>query len=93
VLKEALTHIDKSSNLPSMVSVVEKKVSLRRAVAKSIVSVPISVQRTLEEFGGVSKKGPVFATAVLAGTLAVKNTSQIIPLCHSLPVDGCNFAM
>jgi len=36
-------------------------------------------------------KGPVLATAVVAGTLAVKKTSDIIPFCHPLPIDQCDF--
>jgi molybdenum cofactor biosynthesis enzyme len=36
-----------------------------------------------------SPKGPVFATAIIAGTMAVKNTSNLIPFCHPLPIDGC----
>ena len=36
-----------------------------------------------------SKKGPVLATAIVAGTLAVKSTSVIIPFCHPLPIDAC----
>lgn len=36
-----------------------------------------------------SPKGPVFATAIIAGTMAVKNTHNLIPFCHPLPIDGC----
>jgi molybdenum cofactor biosynthesis enzyme len=35
-------------------------------------------------------QGPVFATAVIAGTLAVKRTSDLIPFCHPLPIDKCD---
>ena len=35
-------------------------------------------------------QGPVFATAVMAGTMAVKKTSDLIPFCHPLPIDKCN---
>eukprot|EP00760_Papus_ankaliazontas_P025272 PhM_4_TR2599/c0_g1_i1/m.4711/K03637/moaC, CNX3; cyclic pyranopterin monophosphate synthase len=36
-------------------------------------------------------KGPVLATAVVAGTMAVKRTSDVIPFCHPLPIDRCDF--
>jgi len=36
-----------------------------------------------------SKKGPVFATAIIAGTMAVKRTSDLIPFCHPLPIEAC----
>ena len=35
-------------------------------------------------------QGPVLATAVIAGTMAVKNTSQLIPFCHPLPIEKCD---
>eukprot|EP00981_Chlorochromonas_danica_P007161 scaffold1593_cov170-Ochromonas_danica.AAC.6 len=38
-----------------------------------------------------TKKGPVFATAIVAGTQAVKRTSDLIPFCHSIPVESCKF--
>ncbi|KAM9956036.1 hypothetical protein ACTFIW_002248 [Dictyostelium discoideum] len=37
----------------------------------------------------VSKKGPVFATSIVAGTMAVKNTSNLIPFCHPIPIESC----
>eukprot|EP00465_Bigelowiella_longifila_P005839 CAMPEP_0185266000 /NCGR_PEP_ID=MMETSP1359-20130426/29576_1 /TAXON_ID=552665 /ORGANISM="Bigelowiella longifila, Strain CCMP242" /LENGTH=173 /DNA_ID=CAMNT_0027855593 /DNA_START=106 /DNA_END=627 /DNA_ORIENTATION=- len=37
-----------------------------------------------------SKKGPVFATAIIAGTMAVKKTSDLIPFCHPLPIEACS---
>lgn len=35
-------------------------------------------------------QGPVFATAVIAGVMAAKNTSNMIPFCHPLPIEKCN---
>lgn len=40
----------------------------------------------------LSKKGPVFATATVAGTMAVKNTSNLIPFCHPLPIESCKIS-
>lgn len=36
-----------------------------------------------------SKKGPVFATAIVAGVMAAKKTSEIIPFCHPIPLESC----
>jgi len=40
-----------------------------------------------------SAKGPVFQTAIIAGTQAVKETSRLIPFCHPLPLDKCKFSI
>ena len=37
-----------------------------------------------------AKKGPVFATAIVAGVMAVKKTSDLIPFCHPIPIDKCD---
>jgi cyclic pyranopterin monophosphate synthase len=39
----------------------------------------------------VSVKGPIIETAIIAGTLAVKKTDELIPFCHPLPIDGIQF--
>jgi cyclic pyranopterin phosphate synthase len=41
----------------------------------------------------VTKKGPILATAIIAGTMAVKNTSNLIPFCHPLLIEKCKFGM
>jgi len=41
----------------------------------------------------ITKKGPVFATAIIAGTQAVKQTSNLIPFCHPLPIEDCKFKL
>ena len=51
--------------------------------------VTLSVDSSKLEFS--CPKGPVLATAVIAGTMAVKNTSAMIPFCHPLPIDQCDF--
>jgi cyclic pyranopterin phosphate synthase len=37
----------------------------------------------------MSPKGPVFATAIIAGTLAAKRTHELVPFCHHVPLDSC----
>jgi cyclic pyranopterin phosphate synthase len=39
------------------------------------------------------KKGPVFATAVIAGTMGAKKTSDLIPFCHHIPLEGCKITI
>ncbi len=72
-----------------MVNVGDKKVSLRTATARSIVSMPAEV---IAHFTGgdiQSKKGSVFQTAIIAGIMAAKKTGELIPLCHPLGLDNC----
>ncbi len=82
------THIDQN-NQPGVVDVSEKKVSLRTATAQSIITVPDDVMAALVDGDIQTKKGPVFQTAIIAGTMAAKQTSNLIPLCHPLPLEGC----
>ena len=83
-----LTHID-DQNQPTMVDVGDKAVTAREAVARSEMLLPPEVVAAIEGDDIVSAKGPVFQTAIIAGTQAVKRTSDLIPFCHPLPVDGC----
>lgn len=87
-MEKKFTHLDTAGN-PSMVDVGEKKVTKRIAKARSIVIVdePILNQLTNEEIH--TKKGPVFQTAILAGVMGAKKTSDLIPLCHPLGLDNC----
>ncbi len=83
------THLNASNN-PSMVDVSEKAVTSRTAQARSIVIVN---EEILSHFKGDeihTKKGPVFQTAILAGVMAVKQTSNLIPLCHPLMISKCD---
>ncbi len=82
------SHIDKD-NQPGMVDVDTKSVTLRTAHAQSVVRVPAKVMDALVDGDIQTKKGPVFQTAILAGTMAAKKTSDLIPLCHPLPLEGC----
>lgn len=93
--KEAqLTHLDER-NQPTMVDVGDKAVTARTAHAQSIVVLPDHVLQELAVTGGPSpdelytKKGPVFQTAIIAGTMAVKKTHELIPFCHPLIIESC----
>jgi cyclic pyranopterin phosphate synthase len=84
--RSALTHLD-AANRPTMVDVGAKAITRREAVAEALVKFPASVARELARSGHRTKKGPVFDTAIIAGTMAVKRTHELIPFCHPLPVD------
>ena len=70
---------------PRMVDVGEKAVTARRAVAAARVSMRPEVLRTLIDGGG--PKGDAFVVARVAGIGAAKRTSELIPLCHPIPID------
>lgn len=88
--QSGLTHLD-HQNQPTMVDISQKVESQREAVAQSTVIVPAEVVRCFDGKEIQSKKGPVFQTAIIAGTQAVKQTSQLIPFCHPLPLESCRF--
>lgn len=89
-----LTHLTPEGN-PSMVDVGAKQTTKRTAKARSIVALGESILSHLDASlnGGdiQTRKGPVFQTARIAGTMAAKRTDDLIPLCHSLGLDGCTF--
>ena len=79
------THID-ASGQPNMVDVTEKKVTTRTAVAQTTIVLGEDVIQSLKDNNFSTKKGPVFQTAIVAGNMAVKKTSELIPLCHPLAI-------
>ncbi len=76
-----------------MVNVGEKAVTRRRAVAEGWVVLGAAVLETLEGGDWKSPKGPVFQTAIIGGTQAVKRTADLIPFCHPLPLNGIDFTI
>lgn len=90
-----LTHIDSKGN-PSMVDVSVKNITQRKAVAQSIVELGSEIMSKLKNDrlphgqGEIyTKKGPVFHTAIIAGTMGAKKTSELIPFCHPVGMDDC----
>ena len=79
-----LTHLDEHGNA-KMVDVGDKDVTSREAVARGHVSVQPETLRLIKE--GLMKKGDVLTIAQLAGIMGAKKTSELIPLCHPLPLD------
>ncbi|PWN24142.1 molybdenum cofactor biosynthesis prote [Microstroma glucosiphilum] len=100
-----LTHLDASTHQPSMVNISSKPSTLRTATAVGKVFLPwscldllststtsggsVSDGEGIGEVDSPAGKGPVFTTARLAGVMAAKRTAEWVPLCHSVPLDGC----
>jgi cyclic pyranopterin phosphate synthase len=76
-----LSHVDEAGEV-RMVDVGGKALSRRRAVARAVVRV---APETVAQLGSLPK-GDAIATAKLAGIMAAKKTSELIPLCHPLPL-------
>ena len=79
-----LTHLDDQGNA-KMVDVGDKDVTSREAVARGHISIQPETLRLIKE--GLMKKGDVLTIAQLAGIMGAKKTSELIPLCHPLPLD------
>ncbi|WP_234735838.1 cyclic pyranopterin monophosphate synthase MoaC [Tellurirhabdus bombi] len=86
------SHLDAQGN-PAMVDVGKKAITRRTARAQSIVVLTDEIMQQLTGGDIQTKKGPVFQTAIIAGTMAAKRTSDLIPLCHPLGLDSCKFSV
>jgi len=76
-----------------MVDVSGKPVTARAASAGCRVRFPPEVAQALRENGLRSAKGGIIETAIIAGTMAVKRTHELIPFCHPLPIDSVKFSI
>jgi len=80
-----LTHLD-SEGAAHMVDVSGKAVTTREAVAKGRISMSADAAAAIRD--GSAKKGDVLAVARVAGIMGAKRTSDLIPLCHPLPISS-----
>ncbi len=80
-MSETLTHVNAHGEA-HMVDVSEKNVTHREAIAESFVNMKPETLALIQS--GSAAKGDVFATARIAGILAAKRTSELIPLCHPI---------
>lgn len=83
-----LTHIDEQ-NRPTMVDVGDKAITRRDAHAQSTVRLPADIAIRFADGDIQTAKGPVFATAIIAGVMAAKKTAELIPFCHPIGLDSC----
>jgi len=82
-----LTHLDGDGHL-HMVDVSDKSDTIR--IAKAVGSVQLSNNSMAALLSGNLKKGDALAVARIAGIMAAKKTSELIPLCHPLPITKVN---
>jgi cyclic pyranopterin phosphate synthase len=86
-MKKEFTHIG-DKNKPKMVNVGDKKITKRKAIAKAEMFLGEEIISLFNNDELTTKKGPVFQTAIIAGIQAVKKTSDLIPMCHPLIING-----
>ncbi len=82
--RPGLSHLDPDGRA-RMVDVGEKPITHRRAVAEALVRVSPALSEAIRS--NTLKKGDLLAVARLAGIQAAKRTDELIPLCHSLPLE------
>ena len=87
-MASGLTHLT-ARNQPTMVDVGDKEITRRVASAEARIRLPRAVLLALRKSGHRTKKGPIFDTAIIAGVMAAKRTSELIPFCHPLSLDNC----
>lgn len=81
------SHLNENNN-PKMVNVSDKKTTKRTAIAKATMFLGEEIISHFNNDELITKKGPVFQTAIIAGIQGVKKTSEIIPMCHPLLING-----
>ena len=87
-MKKQFTHIDATGN-PQMVDVSEKTITKRVAKAQAVVQLGKKIVSQMKGDELITKKGPVFQTAIIAGVMAAKRTHELIPFCHPLALEDC----
>ena len=90
--KEKFSHVDDSGN-PTMVDVSSKNVTARSATAQATVFVGQEILSQIRDNELVTKKGPVFHTAIVAGVMGAKKTADLIPFCHPLSLEKCKITI
>ncbi len=81
-----LSHLDSDGNI-HMVDVGAKNITTRTAIAQGQVIFPTEIYQQIKAVDGMTKKGSILQIAHIAGIMGAKKTSELIPLCHQLPLD------
>jgi cyclic pyranopterin phosphate synthase len=76
-----------------MVDVSQKLATARVAHARSVVEFPALVAARFADGDIATAKGPVFATAIVAGIMGAKKTHELIPFCHPIGLDDCSITI
>ncbi|MGI0483222.1 cyclic pyranopterin monophosphate synthase MoaC [Geminocystis sp. CENA526] len=82
-MAQNLSHINSDGEV-NMVDVSAKSITLREAVASGKIMMKLETFQQIQQ--GNSPKGDILTTAKIAGIMAAKQTSSLIPLCHPLPL-------
>tara|TARA_Y100001960_G_scaffold136747_1_gene145102 strand:+ start:521 stop:988 length:468 start_codon:yes stop_codon:yes gene_type:complete len=80
-----ISHLNKK-NKPKIVDISSKKITSRKAIAEGIIEFSKSTFKKINSFK--TKKGEIKSIAIIAGILAAKKTSDLIPLCHNIKIDN-----
>ena len=80
-------HLNKK-NKPTIIDISMKKVSKRIAIAQGIIQFSKLTFKKIESLN--TKKGEIKNTAIIAGILSAKKTSELIPLCHNIEIENIN---
>ena len=86
------SHINKNNN-PKMVNVSDKKITKRTSIAKATMFLGDAIISHFTNNELITKKGPVFQTAIIAGIQGVKKTAELIPMCHPLLINGVDIVL
>ena len=86
-MESKLSHFDEKGNA-IMVDVSGKAITCRTAVATGSILVGREILEAVT--AGTVKKGDVLGVARVAGIMAVKRTSELVPMCHPLPIQKCS---
>lgn len=82
---QQISHLDSDGNV-HMVDVGDKKTTKRQAITSGQVVFPAKIYQQIKFADGMTKKGSITQTAHIAGIMGAKKTSELIPLCHQLPL-------
>ncbi|HLT75697.1 MAG TPA: cyclic pyranopterin monophosphate synthase MoaC [Ohtaekwangia sp.] len=82
------THVSPEGQ-PKMVDISGKAVTKRTARARAIINPGKEILAALADGEILTKKGPVFQTAIIAGVMGAKKTSELIPFCHPVALEDC----
>ncbi|XP_030756552.1 molybdenum cofactor biosynthesis protein 1 isoform X2 [Sitophilus oryzae] len=81
--RDTLSHVN-AQGKASMVDIIKKEITVRRATASAVVKVGAAITKLISD--NSVKKGDVLSIAQISGILGAKKTSEIIPLCHNIPL-------
>ncbi|MFT3992525.1 MAG: cyclic pyranopterin monophosphate synthase MoaC [Luteolibacter sp.] len=90
-MDQEFTHV--RDGQPTMVDISGKEANRRTATAEVRMDLGPEIMARFANAELQGPKGPVFQTAIIAGTMAVKKTSELIPFCHPLMIEKCKFGI